>query len=480
MSTTVLTPGAVFANRYRVEACIAQGGMGAVYRVTHTETSRSHALKVMHPHILASEELRERFRKEARVAANVQSEHIVDVLDAGVDAASDMPYLVMELLQGEELGRLLEKRGRFSPEEVVMYLGQVAIALDKTHRAMIVHRDLKPENLFLTFRDDGSPRIKVLDFGIAKVVAETNTNVAATRSVGTPLYMAPEQFKGGQRVSPAVDLYALGLIAYTLLTGKSYWTEECDASDNVFAFAQTAQGGPVEPPCTRARRAGVHLPPGFDGWFAVATNVDPTRRYPSATAMIRALAVALGPNAGVVAGSNPAGMLGVSGATPAYTPPPIAPTMQSPVLAPRNNTTPLQPVPPQAAYTGAGVTANYPPNGVAPRSKAPLILGGVGVAVACALVAFFALRPSEANPQKDLGADVAPTASATIEPTVIPSAAPSADPTSAPTAEPSASATATPTASASVEPTGNKTTKPAPKPSGKTGRPSSSSVYIRD
>jgi serine/threonine-protein kinase len=167
-----LVEGSVFSDRYRIVRCIAAGGMGAVYEVTHIETDRRRALKVMHPHFLQSEELRDRFRQEARVAAHVESEFIVDVFDAGVDAATQMPFLVMELLRGEEIGKLLQRNGRFSPIEVVTYLHQAALALDKTHRAMIVHRDLKPENLFLTYREDGAPRVKVLDFGIAKVVAE--------------------------------------------------------------------------------------------------------------------------------------------------------------------------------------------------------------------------------------------------------------------------------------------------------------------
>src|SRR5262249_30901389 len=153
----------------------------------------------------------------------VESEYIVDVSDAGVDEATKMPFMVMELLRGEELGDLLERVGGLPPTDVVTYLQQVAMALDRTHAAGIVHRDLKPENLFLTHRDDGSPRIKILDFGVAKVVAEGATGAGATRSLGTPLYMPPEQFRTGAKLTPAADIYALGMMAYTLLVGKPYW-----------------------------------------------------------------------------------------------------------------------------------------------------------------------------------------------------------------------------------------------------------------
>src|SRR4051812_45324189 len=149
-----LQNGTIFAGRYRVIRCIAAGGMGAVYEVLHLETERRRALKVMLPQMLQSAELRDRFKREAKVAAKVDSEFIVDVFDAGIDDMTQMPFLVMELLKGEELGKRLERQGRFSIDEVVTYLQQTALALDKTHKASIVHRDLKPENLFLTQRED--------------------------------------------------------------------------------------------------------------------------------------------------------------------------------------------------------------------------------------------------------------------------------------------------------------------------------------
>ncbi len=290
-----LTIGTIFAERYRVERCLAQGGMGEVYEVVHLETERRRALKVMHAHVLMGDDssgLRERFRREARVAAHVESEFIVDVFDAGIDEATGQPFLVMELLRGEELGLRLKRLGRIPPVEAAIYLHQTALALDKTHKASIVHRDIKPGNIFVTEREDGQPWIKVLDFGIAKIVAES-TAASSTQALGTPLYMAPEQFDPHARITAAADIYALGMVAYTLLTGRPYWAPEARAG-GVFALASIAIQGPQEPASIRAAARGVTLPPGFDAWFARVTARDPSHRHESATEAVRAFAVALG------------------------------------------------------------------------------------------------------------------------------------------------------------------------------------------
>ena len=133
-----------FAGRYRVVRRVAAGGMGAVFEVLHIETQRRRALKVMLPELVSNRELRDRFQMEARVTANVESEYIVDVFDAGVDESTGMPFLVMELLQGEELGEVLKRTGAVASQHAIAYLRQVASALDKTHAIGIVRRDLKP------------------------------------------------------------------------------------------------------------------------------------------------------------------------------------------------------------------------------------------------------------------------------------------------------------------------------------------------
>lgn len=280
--------GSLFAGRYRILRAIAQGGMGAVYEVLHLETNRRRALKVMHPHIFESKELRERFKREARVTAEIESEHIVDVFDAGIDEFTNTPFMVMELLRGEELGRYSKRLGPLPPTEVLTYLRQAALALDKTHAARIVHRDLKPENLFLTQRDDGSPRIKILDFGVAKVVADGAPG-RGTQSLGTPFYMAPEQFRPGAEISPAADIFALALMAYTLLVGDPYWREDSIAAGGLVPFITIAVRGPRGSPTKRAALVGVTLPSTFDEWFFQTTAFTPELRFQSATAAINAL-----------------------------------------------------------------------------------------------------------------------------------------------------------------------------------------------
>lgn len=289
-----LVVGAMFAGRYRVERRIAAGGMGAVYEVMHIETNRRRALKVMHPDLVQNDESRDRFRQEAQVTAQIESEYIVDVFDAGIDESTSMPYLVMDLLRGEEISKRIKRLERLSPHDTVLYLHQAALALDKTHRARIVHRDLKPDNLYLCEREDGPPRIKLLDFGIAKIVAENAASANATQAVGTPLYMAPEQFLVESAVSAMTDLYALGMIAYTMLVGQTYWLEESKRGANVFAFAAYATLGPQEAASIRALRNGVVIPEAFDAWFARATARKPAERFPSAIAMIAALSEAFG------------------------------------------------------------------------------------------------------------------------------------------------------------------------------------------
>ncbi len=311
-----LVPGALFHGRYRVVRSLKAGGMGAVYEVFDERVDGRRALKVMLPSILEQPEFRERFVREARFAGSIDSDHIVRVSDAAVDEATGTPFLVMELLEGEELGRLAA-RGRALPHgEVVGYLFQAALGLDKAHAKGIVHRDLKPENLFVTRRDDGSPCVKILDFGIAKAVAQDG-DAKATLAVGTPKYMAPEQIRGDGSLGPRADVYALAHVAYTLLAGEAYWSEEAKAS--LFLLMGKIVAGAQEPPVARAlRRGGVVLPPAFDAWFFKATAVDPAQRFDRATVCIAALGDVLGARGPLLSApsSEPSVALAATGATP--------------------------------------------------------------------------------------------------------------------------------------------------------------------
>lgn len=289
---TFLRPNTSFQGRYRVVRRLDAGGMGAVYEVLDERTDARRALKIMLPGLVDDVELRARFAQEARITGSIESEHIVRTMDAGFDEETGTPFLVMELLRGENLRALLARRGPLPPREVVTYLAQAALALEKTHAAGIVHRDLKPENLFLTKRDDGSPCIKILDFGIAKVLARGGGG-STTKSIGTPLYMPPEQATGKSAIGPRADVYALGQIAFTLLVGEAYWQQSWNESAAPLAFLAEVAAGMREPASARALPFGIELRPAFDGWFLKTAAPHPEDRWDCAWSAVEALATAL-------------------------------------------------------------------------------------------------------------------------------------------------------------------------------------------
>jgi serine/threonine-protein kinase len=295
----------LFHERYRIVRSISDGGMGAVYEIRDERTRPPRALKVMLPSLVADPRMRERFALEAQVTGSIESDHLVRVSDAGVDEATGIPFIVMDLLRGRDVKALIKEQGKLGPEDVVLFLTQVARALDKTHAAGIVHRDLKPENLFVTQRDDGSPCVRILDFGVAKVLTPDETT-QAIQTVGTPLYMSPEQIRG-QKPAPAIDIWALGMIAYSMLVGESYWEEEKTQVQAAFELYLRIVHGPQEAPSTRAmRRRGVFLAAAFDAWFARAAAVSPANRFERATVAVAALAQALGVRAQSAATLAPA------------------------------------------------------------------------------------------------------------------------------------------------------------------------------
>jgi eukaryotic-like serine/threonine-protein kinase len=288
-----LREGAIFQGRYRVVRFIGAGGMGEVYEVVHLETRRRRALKRMLPSRVEDPDLRARFELEKTIRADIRSQHVVDTIDAG-DDDDGLPFLVMELLEGEDLAAILRQQKRLPAALVITLLHHAALALDRTHAAGIIHRDLKPENLFVTLRDDGSPHLKVLDFGIAKLIARSAEAAPTTSAVGTAVYMAPEQMRGAGDIGAAADVYALGHVAYALLTGQAYWETERRALPNMIALHLKVAAGAKESAIARAARSGVDLPPAFDAWFAKATAPAPRERFPSASKLVEELARSLG------------------------------------------------------------------------------------------------------------------------------------------------------------------------------------------
>ncbi|MFT3767987.1 MAG: serine/threonine-protein kinase [Minicystis sp.] len=288
--------GSVFHRRYQIVAPIDLGGSGVVYEARDLNTDRAVALKVMHSSLVTNARLRRRFLAEGKVTAAIDSEHVVRVTDAGFDGAG-VPFVVMELLRGEQLEAHLARVGRLSPRDVCLLARQAAFALEKIHAQGIVHRDFTPRNLFLTRRDDGRPWLKVLDFGASKVISAGSV---WSGLVGSPRYMAPEQIRCGapatpglppEKIGPACDLYALAHVVYTLLVGEAYW-ERADLP--IDAHLDQIAHGTVEPATDRARAAGVILPEAFDPWFSRATAISPQDRFESGAIMVRALRLALG------------------------------------------------------------------------------------------------------------------------------------------------------------------------------------------
>ncbi len=273
--------------------------MGSVYVVEHVHTGELLAMKVLLAQVGASSEHIERFKREARASARIKSEHVVRVTDSDVaPELNGAPFLVMELLEGEDLDTHTHD-APVAPTAVLEWLRQVARALDKAHGLGLVHRDLKPENLFLTRREDGTVLVKILDYGLVKMVENATGQTQTGEILGTPRYMAPEQARGDvEQIGPGTDRWALGLIAYKFLTGEDYW----NAKTVHHLLAQIVYEE-VAPPSTR----GAKLGPAFDAWFATACHREPDRRFGSAGEQIEALAEALGAPSFAVARTSDSG-----------------------------------------------------------------------------------------------------------------------------------------------------------------------------
>lgn len=212
--------GRTLGERYRIEAVLGRGGMGVVYRAVDLRLERPVAVKVVGVH---DETSRGRFRREARAVARLRHPNVVPVYDFGTDEALDLDYLVMELLEGRDLGSALEAGQRFGPQAAARILREAAEGVAAGHRAGLVHRDVKPANLFLSEEETpGRPRVRVLDFGIAQPTADdaTVTRYTVAASPLTPAYASPEQRRGEAVLTPATDVYSLGVVGYRLLSGE--------------------------------------------------------------------------------------------------------------------------------------------------------------------------------------------------------------------------------------------------------------------
>jgi serine/threonine-protein kinase len=211
-------PGTIVGDKFRIERVLGSGGMGVVAVATHIHLDQRVALKILHGEHAKNPDVCERFLREARAAAKLRNENVCRVSDVGIDGQT--PYMVMELLEGDDLGSLID-RGALPIPTAVDYVLQATIAIAEAHARGIVHRDLKPANLFVTRKLDGSPLVKVLDFGIAKAMTAapsrlTNTDVL----MGTPGYMSPEQLRAMRTVDTRSDIWQLGVILYEAVSGR--------------------------------------------------------------------------------------------------------------------------------------------------------------------------------------------------------------------------------------------------------------------
>jgi serine/threonine protein kinase len=219
----VVESGSIVGGKYRIGRTIGRGGMGVIFEATHVELGTTYAIKVLKADYTEKPEVAERFLREARSAAQLKGEHICRVHDFGrLDDGA--PYMVMELLEGRDLGTLVDLHGPLPPPLAALYVVQTCEGIAEPHARGLVHRDLKPGNLFLERKLDGKPWIKILDFGIAKN-AQSDFKLTETKSVvGSPSYMAPEQLRSSKLVDTRTDIWALGIVLYELLTEKLPFT----------------------------------------------------------------------------------------------------------------------------------------------------------------------------------------------------------------------------------------------------------------
>ncbi|MDB4986270.1 MAG: putative serine/threonine-protein kinase pknH [Myxococcaceae bacterium] len=265
--------------------------MGVVYTVEQLSTGRRLALKLMHSELVHANGLVKKFEQEMKIASRIESDHVAHVVGAGVEPVDRIPWFAMELLHGETLEKRIERVGAMPPSEVLRLLEQICHALGAAHASGIVHRDLKPENIFLAKQRmvGRSEIVKVLDFGIARVRAEAGTT--RTEVIGTPLYMAPEQYNGSG-IRPQTDLWALGLITFRLLTAKCYWRMSEGETTAERLMYQTCLGELVAA-SERAAELGASVPAGFDAFFVRSVAREQSERYATASDFLESLRVAL-------------------------------------------------------------------------------------------------------------------------------------------------------------------------------------------
>ena len=284
-----LAPDTLLGGRYRIVDVLGKGGMGCVYEAVHAEIGRQVAIKHLHEQFIEQPEVVERFHREARLAASIGHDNICEVIDVGrCDDGS--PFLVMPRLRGVTFGDLLDQAREnppgLSPSRVADIVSQTLSALQAAHGARIVHRDLKPDNIFITKMGDRHDFVKLLDFGISKIMgSDSVSNLTRTGSaMGTPYYMSPEQAMGMKDVDQRTDIWAMGVILYEALAGRRPFD-----GDSFLSVLHQICAEPFPPP----RKINRAVPVAFEEVILRAMSRDPDVRFQSAEEMRGALLAAL-------------------------------------------------------------------------------------------------------------------------------------------------------------------------------------------
>jgi len=435
--------GDLLAGKYRVEKVLGIGGMGIVVAARHEQLDQRVALKFVREEALGNEEAVERFLREARAAVKLKSEHAAKVLDVGT-LESGAPYMVMEFLEGSDLAAVLVERGKLGVEEACDYVVQACEAVAEAHAAGIVHRDIKPQNLFLALSVGGAPRIKVLDFGVAKSLVSSGGSggLTQTRSMlGSPLYMSPEQMRSSRDVDARSDVWAMGVVLFELLTQR--WPYEAETMPELCLKVVT------EPPTSLAELRP-DAPPSLVEIVARCLEKEPDKRFSNAAELSSALEP-LVPAASRVTVERARMAIRTTARNPQAAPHPLAtsPTLVAPEAPARTGPTP-------AAWDSGREQAQ-----AEGKRRTPATWIGVGFAAAAAVggVAFLLVRSSpDPKPPPPVSAA---TVTLPSPPPVVTAAPPTATTQAQAAADPPVASTA-PSASASTAPSTQ--VKPAPLP----------------
>jgi serine/threonine protein kinase len=290
--------GQVIDGRYRLDATLGRGGMGLVFRATHLKLRRTAAVKLLHPSLIASKDVRNRFEREVYASGKIEHPNCVAIYDSG-QLPDGSSYLAMELLEGRPLGDILEQEGQIAPGRALHILAHVLRGLSHIHSAGLIHRDIKPENIFLIRQGQDEDFAKILDFGIAKGMGKTDLDegvklTQAGMAFGTPIYMAPEQALGNPMDGRA-DLYAAAVLAYEMLCGQPPFY-----SDDKLEVMSMHTAKPVPPMRQRLIKGGRPVPASIERLIVRGLTKKPSERYANADVFLAAVEEALGtPDGGV-------------------------------------------------------------------------------------------------------------------------------------------------------------------------------------